>query len=192
MMAKRSEAEQSQGLDRALEQFLRAEPDLFSIHDAEQGRLELHLSGTDAYIPRFTRRVMDKSHGAPIMAVETRTYQESRCVFITPVKPGGTRARKLRNDRTLGPATFAFGVPLRKLGLKIPAGRRLILPLTPLDTPDHGTVYWASLADVESEKRHVDLQLIAAVKQAKGEKAKVRRIARIRRHTAEPGTGTEA
>jgi hypothetical protein len=190
MVAKRSEAEPTQDLKRTLEEFLQAEADGPSIHDVDEGRLELHLSGTDAYMTRYTRRVMLQNHGAPFMAVETRTYKETKRVFIQPGKLGDKRARKLRSDKTLGPAVFAFGVPLRKLGIKIPAGRRLIVPLTPLDTPDHGVVYWASLVDAEAEKRDVDVELAAAIKLVKAEKAKARKAARIAKHTAKPETGT--
>jgi hypothetical protein len=164
MVAKRSEAEPTQQLKQALAEFLQADADGPSVHDVDEGRLELHLSGTDAYMTRYTRRVMLQTHGAPFMAVETRTYKETKRVFIQP----------------------------GKLGIKIPAGRRLILPLTPLDTPDHGVVYWASLVDVETEKRDVDVELAAAVKLVKAEKAKARKAARIVKHTGKPETGTGA
>ncbi|MDB4898171.1 MAG: hypothetical protein JWN15_4433 [Firmicutes bacterium] len=190
MATKRSESEPVQDRNKALEEFLRSQMDT-SIHEAEDGRLELRLSGTDAYLSRYTKKVMDKNHGVMLMAIETRTDKESKRVFLQPGKRGDTQARTLHQSKTMGTATFAFGVPLRKLGIKIPAGRRIILPLTPMDTPDHGTVYWASLADVEVEKRNLDPELIAAKKHVKTETAKLRRAARIKRHIGKLEPGTE-
>jgi hypothetical protein len=190
MVVKRSTGDQAPAPDKVLADFLKAEADAPSVHDLEQ-RLELHLSGTSGYVPSYTRRVMDKNHGAPIMAIETRTYNDTKRVFLQPVNPNDKRGRKLRKDETLGPAVFAFGVPLRKLGIKLPTSRRIILPLTPLETPDHGIVYWASLADIEHERRDVDMELAAAAKQAKADKTKTRKADRLKKHTDKPETGAQ-
>ncbi len=161
--------------NKALEDFLNAQQDAPTVHQVEQ-RLELHLTGTDAYIPSYTRQVMDKNHGAPVEAVLTKTDAGAKKVYIYPAEqPVDKSARQLRGDDTMGPARFAFGVPLRILGLKLPPTRKIILPLKTLDVPKQGTVYWASFAEIEKESRDIDAEALAAAKQAKAAKAKARK-----------------
>lgn len=188
MVAKRSIAALAPAPNKLLAAFLKAQVDEPTVHDLEQ-RLELHLYGTTGYLPGFTRRVMDRNNGAPIMAIETRTDEETKRVFLQPVNPHEKRGGRLRKDDTLGPAQFAFGVPLRKLGIKLPAARRIILPLTALETPEHRVIYWASLSEIEHEPSSVDRELVAAAKQAKADKAQARRAERIKKHTGKPETG---
>lgn len=122
------------------------------------------MARATAYVPSYTRQVMDRNHGAPVMAVHTRTDEQSKKVFVYPAQdPDSKAARKFRSDETMGPAYFAFGVPLRTLKLKLQPSRRLILPLNILEVPNQGIVYWASFADIEKEVRNVD----AAAKQTK-------------------------
>ena len=162
-------------IKKALEAFLNTRPDPSSVNELEQ-RLQLHVSGTDAYITSYTRQTMDRNYGAPIAAVYTRTDSKLKMVFISIAdNTNDKRARKLRSDDTMGPAFFAFGVPLRTLNLKLPPNRRIILPLHAMAVPDQGTVYWASFAEIEKELRNVDMAAIAEAKKAKAEKAKAKK-----------------
>lgn len=171
---------------KSLELFLKAKQDEHSVAAVEQ-ELELHVVGTTAYIPSYTRGVMDRSFGAPVMAVHTRTETESKTVFIYPAKdPNARGARRLRSTETMGPALLAFGVPLRKLKLKLSVTRRIVLQLHALEVPNEGTVYWASFADVEKERRDIDVQAIAAARQEKAAQKKSRKAARSRKAGAGP------
>lgn len=144
-----------------LDQFLQQADDSATVHELEQ-RLELHVADTDAYIPSYTRQVMNQNHGMPVMAVHTRTVKENGRVYVYAAKdPNAKSARKFRASESLGGAYFAFGVPLRALKLKLPKGRRYILPLNILEVAGHGIVYWASFADLEHELRNLGTQSAA-------------------------------
>jgi hypothetical protein len=169
-------------LQQAVAQFLQAKHDPKTVNDLEQ-RLELHLAGTNAYIPAYTRADMDKENGAPVVALYTKTITETNTVYIYAVKPPIPKdARKLRGSETMGPAYFAFGVPLRTLGLQLPVSRKVILPLTKLPIPEHPMVYVASLAEIEKGARDVDMAAISAAKQQKA----VAKQARKARSKASP------
>lgn len=171
----------SDKVKKALALFLKTQPDAGNVHSVEQ-RLQLHVAGTDAYIPSYTRHKMDKGHGAPITAVHTRTDAETKTVFITIAdNPKAKTARKLRSSDTMGPSYFAFGVPLRTLNLTLPPRRRLVLPLEVLPHPDGGYIYQASFAQVEKELRNVDMAALAEAKKAKAAQAKARRQAKKRK-----------
>lgn len=185
MVAKRSMDKEA--ATKAVEQFLKTDPDAATVHQLEQ-RLQMHVTGTQAYLPSYTRQVMDQNHGAPVVAVYTKTDVDSKKVFLYPAQnPTDRLAKKLRGEQFAGPAFFAFGVPLRSLHLKLAVNRRIVLPLNILDVPDHGTVYWASLAEIEKESRDVDMEAIAAAKKAKAAKAKARKT----RKESAPGTAPE-
>jgi hypothetical protein len=161
MVAKRT-VDQT-GVQQALEAFLKTPTDEQSVRQLEEP-LEAHLTGTNLYLPTPTRAAVDRNNGAKVMALETKTDVEGKRVFFFPTDPGAPGARKLRTTQSMGPAWFAFGVPLRKLKLKFTVSRRLILPIHTLETPEHDTVYWVSFADVQMEARNVDLAAIAAAK----------------------------
>ncbi|HYF94752.1 MAG TPA: hypothetical protein VD969_21270 [Symbiobacteriaceae bacterium] len=159
-------------MNKLLEVFLQAKQDGARVHDVEQ-RLELHVTTTTAYLPSYTRQVMDTNNGAPVMAIHTRTDAKTKRVFLHPAaNPADKAARKLRSAETMGPAYFAFGVPLRALGLKFPASRRIVLPMGTLEVPDQGIVYWVSFANIEKEARNVSTATAAAAKQAAPRKTK--------------------
>lgn len=159
---------------KTVEEFLKAQPDVANVNQIEQ-RLQLHVTNTQAYLPSYTRQVMDQNHGAPVVAVHTKTDPQSKKVFIYPAQNPGDRLAKPLRGGLGGPAFFAFGVPLRALHLKLPVDARIVLPLNPLQVPDYGTVYWASLADIEKETRDVDMEAINAAKKAKIAKAKAKK-----------------
>lgn len=164
-------------LKTAIERFLKAKQDESSVLEVEQ-QLQLHLVGTTAYIPTFTRTVMDKHFGSPVMAVHTRTDEENKIVYIYPAKdPDARDAKRLRSTDAMGAAYVAFGVPLRKLKMKLNVTRRIILPLTMMEVPGEGIVYWASFADTVKERRDVDLEALAAAKQKKALQNQARRVA---------------
>lgn len=163
---------------KVLESFLQLQKDEANVRQLAQP-LEVSLTGTNLYIPAPTRAVMDSNHGAPVMAIETKTHVAEKLVFFYPAAdPDSPGARKLRTTESMGPANVAFGVPLQKLKLKFTVSRRIVLPVQSLDTPDQGTIYWISFADVEKEARDVDLEAIAAAKKAKAAAAKARKAAR--------------
>ena len=146
---------------KLFDQFVKSQNDAPTVHNIQQ-RLELHVTETEAYVPSYTRQVMNQNHGAPVMAVYTRTDAENYIVYIYPAKnPADKAARKLRSAEGLGPAVFAFGVPLNSLKLKLPLGRRYILPLNTMEVPNTGTVYWTSFADLENEVRTTEDQAAA-------------------------------
>ncbi|MDF2628580.1 MAG: hypothetical protein K0R39_2411 [Symbiobacteriaceae bacterium] len=141
-------------INKILEQFLNQPNDGATVNDLEQ-RLELHVTETQAYITSYTRLVMNRNHGRPVMAVHTKTVVETSTVYVYAAEnPDDKTARKLRSSETLGPAYFAFGVPLRALKLKLPKGRKYTLPLNVLEVPGQGTAYWTSFADLEHELRN--------------------------------------
>jgi hypothetical protein len=147
---------QDDQVQKMLDLFLNTRPDEAGVNAVEQ-RLEIRIVGTQAYIPSFTRGVMDKNFGAPVMAMNTRTEVETKCVFLSVAKdPEAKEARKLRSTDTMGPAYMAFGVPLRKLKLRLDATRQVVLPLNVLEVPGEGTVYWASFAEIENNRRDLD------------------------------------
>lgn len=179
-------------IKKALDAFLNTSPDPTNVNQLEQ-RLQLHVSGTDAYIPSYTRQKMDERHGAPIVAVFTRTDPKTKMVFLTIADdPKAKAARKLRSADTMGPAYFAFSVPLRTLNLKLPANRRLVLPLHTLDAPDGTTVFWASFAEIEKELRNVDMEALAAAKKAKAEQAKAKKAAKAAKKQSAAGDQTQS
>lgn len=179
MVAKR--ALDQKVVDQALDAFLRAKQDEHSVNHLEQ-RMEIHVAGTSAYIPTYTRSVMDQNYGATVMAIHTKTDFPSKKVFFYPADdPKAKGARKLRTPESMGPALVAFGVPLRKLKLKYKVSRRLILPVYTLEVPDQGTTYWVSFADIEMEARDVDLEAINAAKKAKATEAKARKTTRAKK-----------
>lgn len=175
-----------EAVSKALDEFLSLNQDVSTVHQVEQ-RLELHISGTNAYIPSYTRQVMDKANGAPIQALFTKTHKESKKVFLYVADDVNHKgARKLRADETLGPAFFAFGVPLRTLQLKLPVSRRIVVPLNQLEVPDRGTVWWASFAEIERESRNIDKEA-AAARQAKAQARKSRKKAPAAQPEPQPG-----
>lgn len=172
MVQKRSEDQAP--LDTVLGRFLKAKQDESSVLEVEQ-ELELHLVGTTAYIPTYTRSVMDRHFGSPVMAVHTRTDPESKSVFLYPAKdPKARDAKRLRSSDAMGAAYLAFGVPLRKLKTRLNITRRVILPLNILEVQGEGVIYWVSFADIVKERRDVDLEAIAAAKQKKTLQRKAR------------------
>lgn len=139
-----------------LDQFVKAQVDAPTVHNIQQ-RLELHVTGNEAYVTSYTRQVMNQNHGAPVLAVYTKTDTQNYIVYIYPARnPEDRAARKLRSAEGLGPAIFGFGVPLNTLKLKLPPGRRYILPLNTMEVPNTGTVYWTSFADLENEIRNTE------------------------------------
>jgi hypothetical protein len=151
----------------ALERFLKTSQDEASVLDLE-GTLEVRLAGNTLYVPSYTRSVMDENHGATVMAIFTNTDVESKTVYFYPAAdPDAKGARKLRTTESMGPALVSFGVPLRKLKLQFKESRRVVLPVHILPTPNHGTVYYISFAEVEIEARNIDKAAMAAAKQAK-------------------------
>jgi hypothetical protein len=177
-------------LKKALDLFLKAKQDERSVTEVEQP-LQIHIVGSQAYIPSYTRSVLDKNFGAPVMAIYTRTEADSKTVFIYPAKtPDARGAKKLRSTETMGAAYVAFGVPLRKIGVKLNISRRVILTLNILEVPNEGTVYWASFADIDKERRHIDTVAIAAAKQEKVAKAKARKESRAKKSSDSAPTET--
>jgi hypothetical protein len=171
---------------KAIDLFLNAKQDEHSVTEIEQ-RLQIHIVGTTAYIPSYTRRVIDKNFGSPVMAINTRTDFDTKTVFIYAAKdPEALGAKKLRSSDSMGAAFVAFGVPLRKIKVKLNVTRRIILPLTILDVPNEGTVYWASFADIEKERRDLNMEAIAVAKQEKAAKAKARKSVSAKNATADP------
>lgn len=165
-MAEKKKAMAPEAAGKALDDFLQLQTDARSVHQVER-RVELHVSSTNAYIPSYTRQEMDAAHGAPIQAVYTRTDKANKKVYIYAAdNPQDKQAKRLRSDETMGPAYFAFGVPLRTLQIKLPANRRIVLPLNSMEVPNQGTVWWASFADLENELRNVDKSPAAAAKKA--------------------------
>ena len=148
-----------------LELFLKAKEDERSVTQLEQP-LQIHIVGTQAYIPSYTRSVMDKLFGAPVMAINTRTEPESKTIFIYPAKaPVSRTARKLRSTESMGAAYVAFGVPLRKIGVKLDQSRRVTLPLNVLEVPNEGIVFWASFAEMDKERRAISRPPVTGTKQ---------------------------
>lgn len=165
-------------IKKMLDLFLNTKPDVGAVHAVEQ-RLEIRIVQTDAYIPSYTRSVMDKNFGAPVMAMITRTEPESKCIFLMPAKdPDAKEARKLRSADSMGPAFLAFGVPLRKLKLKLDSTRQVVLPLNTLEVPGEGTVYWASFADVENNRRDLDQVILDETRKQKAAEAKAKKEAK--------------
>jgi hypothetical protein len=140
---------------KLLEEFLATGEDVPTVHEVDQG-MELHVTGTDAYVTSFTRQQWDKAFGGPVQAVKTRTNKASKTVYIYAADdPEERNARKLRCDDISGPAFFAFGVPLRQLGITVPEERRVILPLQSLQAEGR-TVWCVSFADYEKENRQLE------------------------------------
>jgi hypothetical protein len=176
-MADTNKADEA-ALKRMLDLFRNTKPDEAAVHAVEQ-RLELRIVGTEAYIPSYTRGVMDKNFGAPVMAMNTRTELETKCVFLSPARdPEAKDARKLRSADSMGPAYIAFGVPLRKLKLKLDATRQVVLPLNTLEVPDEGVVYWASFSDIEKNRRDLDQVILDATRKEKTAQAKAKKEAK--------------
>lgn len=165
-------------LKKMLDLFLKTKQDEAGVHQVEQ-RLELRLVGTEVYIPSYTRGVMDKNFGAPVMAINTRTELANKCVFLSPAKdPDARDAKKLRSTDTMGPAYMAFGVPLRKLKLKLDPTRQVVLPLNTLEVPGEGIIYWASFAELENNRRGLDQVILDADRKAKNAQAKAKKEAK--------------
>jgi hypothetical protein len=173
-------------VNEALQAFLNTQPDESATRELGD-RLEVHLTGNLLYIPTFTRQSMNTSHGSTVMALETRTDVEGGRVFYYPARnPDARGARRLRTTESMGPAVVSFGVPLRKLKLKYKVSRRVVFPVHTLQTPEQGTVYWISFAEVELEARNIDLTAVAAAKQAKAVKAKESRARKRQGKPAAP------
>jgi len=165
MVTKR--ADDVEGFNKALDQFLTASPDARSVREVSQ-RLQLHLTKTQMYIPSYTRLVMDKNHGSPIIAVQTRTDVDNKKVFIYPsTNLYDKSVRRLHGADSMGSAFFAFGVPLRTLKLSFPNSRRIVFPLNTLEVPDLGVVYWISMDAIENEPRSIDPTAKSAAKLAR-------------------------
>lgn len=166
---------------QSLAEFLKSGYDEARTSDIAQDHLEVTLSKSTLYIPVYTRNTMDKSFGKPIMAVYTKTDVVTGTVWLIPAdNPNAKEARKLAISDTMGGATVAFAVPLRKLGLKLP-DRKFTFTLTPVDVADMGTVYTMSFKDFDHEPRFVDAEVAAVAKQVKQEQAEAKRAERIQR-----------
>jgi hypothetical protein len=147
--------------------------------------------GTTAYITAFTRLVMDKDNGCPVVALNTRTDSVNKNVYLYASKdPKDKDAKKLRAGETMGPAYFAFGVPLRTLRLKIPVSRRVIIPLTRIPVQDQGHVYCGSFAEIEKEVRNIDMEAINAAKATKAAKTRATRSSKKQSATTAPNETT--
>lgn len=134
----------------------------------ELNDLELHLAGTDLYIPARTKWQMNQDNGAPVLALKTKSYPESGTVRMAAAQPGDRAARKLRLTETMGAATLAFGIPLRKLGMSVPAGRKLVFKVKRLTTGT-GILYEISFNDAANLPREQSGSQAAAAKQPEAE-----------------------
>lgn len=134
----------------------------------ELNDLEMSLTETDLYIPARTKWQMDQDNGAPVLALKTKSYPESGAVRMAAAQPGDRAARRLRLTETMGAATLGFGIPLRKLGLSIPAGRKLVFKVKRLVT-DNGVHYEISFNDAANLPREQTGSQAAAAKQPEAE-----------------------
>lgn len=137
------------------------------IHELEG--LEMHLTGTTMYVPARTKEQMDQDHGAPVLAIKTRTFPETGKVWIAPAQPGESEARRLRTTKTMRAANFGFGIQLRKLGVKVPDDRQLIFKVNRIET-GQGVIYEIGFSDVENVPRELGESQAAAAQQPKAEK----------------------
>lgn len=142
----------------------------------ELNPLSFNLKGSTMYVPSRTKSDMDEAHGGPTPAIRTRTFPGEYRAWISPCAENAPGARKLRpSTDTHGTAEFGFGIPLRKLGIKVPETRQYTFEATRLLVEGGGIIYEISFRDFENRKRDVDEAALAAEKQAKAEKKKARR-----------------
>jgi hypothetical protein len=149
--------------------------------------LEVHLRTTTMYIPSRMKEQMDRDHGKPVVALRTKTFPETGMVWLSTIGLGTPGARMVRAGKTLGTAEFGFGIPLRKLGLKLPVERQFNFKVLPVTLEDGGIVYEISFAEAENLPRDVHEALLAAAKQAKAVKIKSRRAKKLQAFEASNG-----
>lgn len=148
-------------------------------HAHELNPLAFHLRGSTMYVPARTKSDMDKTLGGPTPAVRTRTFPEEYRIWINPCQKDSPGARTLRPvTKTQGAAEFGFAIPLRKLGIRVPATRSFVFEAMRLQVEGGGVVYEIAFNDFQNLPRDVDEAALAAVKQAKAEKRKARRVPR--------------
>lgn len=142
----------------------------------ELNRMAFHLRGTTMYVPARTKADMDETMGGPTAAVRTRTFPEDFRVWVSPCPASAPNARKLRpTSDTQAAAEFGFGIPLKKLGIKVPDTRQYTFEAKRLLVEGGGVVYEISFREYENIRREVDEAALAAAKKEKAEKAKARR-----------------
>lgn len=141
----------------------------------ELGSLEFRLTGTNMYIPAATKQQMDEDHGMPVTYVRTKTEKETGSVSIAAADAETEGARLIRPSDTLGTAEFGFSIPLRKLGLSLPATRQFVFPAERFET-DAGWTYKISFSEFMNNKRQVDEAAMAAQKQMKREKMRAKKL----------------
>lgn len=123
-------------------------------HISELRDMEVTLVGTSVYIPSATKATMDSNNGAPVMAVRTKTYEAEKKVTCFACLPSAPGARKVRMSKTMGCGYIGFGIPLAKLGLSFPPGRRVTLNVQARQVKDLW-VYDISFKQFENEPRHL-------------------------------------
>lgn len=144
----------------------------------ELDKLIVTIRGTTMYIPAKTKSDFEDEFHGPVMAVRYKTFPDFR-VWLTPCKPGGEDSRNLNpTSDTESAAQMGFAIPLRKLGIRIPASRKYLFPLEKIPVEDGGAVYELTFQDFESMRRQVDEEAARAVRQAKAEQAKAKRAAK--------------
>lgn len=155
--------------------------------------LTFHLRGTSMYVPARTKADMDAAMGGPTPAVRTRTFAREYKVWISPCLSDTPDCRILRpaND-SQGTAEFAFGIPLRKMGIKVPFTRQYTFEAERIPVEGGGVVYQISFKEFENIPRNIDEAALQAAKQAKAEKAKARRARKQPRNTGASTTGAGA
>lgn len=147
--------------------------------------LTFHLRGTTMYVPARTKADMDATLGGPTPAVRTRTFGSEYKVWISPCRKEVPDKRTLRpTNESQGTAEFAFGIPLRKMGVKVPFTRQYTFPAERIPVEGGGVVYEISFKEFENTPRDVDVAALQAAKQAKAEKAKERRAGKRRGATS--------
>lgn len=116
--------------------------------------LLFNLRGTGMYVPARTKADMDEVMGGPALRVKTRTFAKEYRVWISPCLPTDPDARNLRpTTDTQGTAEFGFGIPLRKMEIKVPPTRQYSLKAKRLPVANGGVVYEISFADFANTPR---------------------------------------
>jgi hypothetical protein len=163
---------------RALEEFLKNQPaDESHVRHIDQN-IEVRIAGSRLYFPSFTKSWMDQQANKPIHAVTVQTDPTTYTVYFWPDAKG---ERKLVFSETMGGASVAFGVPLKKLNLNFRDSRRIVLPLHCDELPTMGAVFSICFNEQALEGRNVDKELVAAAKQVQTAVEKVRKEIRIKR-----------
>lgn len=145
-----------------------------SVHELNE--LTVNIKGTTLYIPAKTKSSLEAVHGGPVSTVRFRTLPDFR-VWLAPCLPTDEGARKLiPTSDTRSAAHLAFAIPLRKLGITVPPTRQYTFNVKQIPVTGGGAVFEISFKGFSDDPRkHVDEELIAAIKKAKALKAKANR-----------------